>query len=173
VYGVCGAGSHDLLLKWCRRAPEAYRGGQEWAGLGDPDGGWLALADADGLPNGDAGVDGGGETGTEGTEAGGRPLVTGLPVGCPAVTPGDACEVLGWGLAELEGPDETEGPVEGCVDAAPDGLALSVADGVAEDRSGSVACRAGGGEVDTPGCRIGAIGGCLGSGSGVRPDTHA
>jgi hypothetical protein len=141
--------------------------------VGDPVGGWLGLTGADGLPAGDAGTDGEPDPGPADTEAGGCPLVAGAPVGTLAVPPGDALEALGCGLAESDGPAEAEAAAEACGEAGPDGVVVTVADGVAVSRCGNVACRAGSGAVDTPGCRIGAIGGCFGRGRGVRPETQA
>lgn len=145
---------------------------QEMAGLGDSTGDGLELTGADGLSAGDeTGADG--EPGSAGTVAGGSPLAAGLPVGFPTVSSDAVPDALGRGLLESDGLAEADGSAEPPGVAAPAGAVVDAADGVLSSGPGVVACRAGGAEVDTPGWRIGAIGGRFGSGSGVIPDTQA
>jgi hypothetical protein len=103
-----------------------------------------------------------------------------LPLG------GAFCDVLGFADGDADAPGDAGalpdavaegpplGPAVAAVAAAPEGAAESPPDGSSDDGPpGLDACRGCGSCVDTPGCRIGAIGGFLGSGCGVRPDTHA
>lgn len=144
---------------------ESLAGGGDGLGVGDT--GTLS----EGVGVGDAGTLSGGEdTGS----------VTGPPLA-------GACDVLapcpGLPDAEAEGEAEADAPCDGppaegaaLVPAEPDGPPDTVSEGAPESsgRSGVEACRAGGGSVvGTPGWRIGAIGGCLGSGFGVTPDIQA
>jgi hypothetical protein len=83
----------------------------------------------------------------------------------------EAAEAPADGAPEPEAPPPADGgtapgPVP---DGSPDGSSSEVD----ASPSGVVACRGCGSSVDTPGWRIGAIGGFFGSGWGVRPDVHA
>jgi hypothetical protein len=138
----------------------------------------------DGLGVGETGMlsDGVG-VGEAGTLAGGED--TGSVTGPPLA---GACDLVGppfpglpgteaEGDAEADAPRDVS-PAEGpaLAPAEPDGPPGPVSEGAPESvgRSGVEACRAGGGSsVGTPGWRIGAIGGCLGSGFGVTPDIQA
>lgn len=141
--------------------------------LGAADGVWTAGGD-------DTGADGTGSTAPvdavpSGTVAGGddtRPAPgRRLPRGDP--------DALARGLRDTDGRAEPDGrrlaPGPPVTAATPDGTAPGDTDPVAPPPgdAGRSACRAGGSVVGTPGCRIGAIGGFFGSGSGVIPDTHA
>lgn len=140
------------------------------------------LGAADGVSAIDGDDTGADDTGTTapvdavppGTVAGGddtRPPPGRLPRGGP--------DALARGLRDADGRAEPDGrrlaPVPPVTAATPDGTAPGDTDPVAPPPgdAGRSACRAGGSVVGTPGCRIGAIGGFFGRGSGVIPDTHA
>lgn len=107
------------------------------------------------------------------------------PVTGPSVLDDDE---LPPGRAGFEADGEAEAAADALPDAPGEGLPCSPdapgdADGDSEAplpeesrvplSPGVEASWGPGGSVDTPGCRMGAIGGCLGSGFGVIPDTHA
>jgi hypothetical protein len=87
-------------------------------------------------------------------------------------------DALARGLREPLGRGEPEGRTAAADPPAPPGSA-GTAPGDTPPAAppsgvpGTSACRAGGCEVGTPGCRSGAMGGFFGRGSGVIPDTHA
>jgi hypothetical protein len=153
-------------------------GGHGVAGLGAP----VALTDSVGV--GGSVVGAGADDGADGDVSGGSDGPTGGPAEAEPVVPGPPAGVVGFldgeapGDVEAEASGLGEADTLGVVvavepgDAAPDGWAAEVSDGDVCGR-GTLACRAGGSAVDTPGWRIGAIGGRFGSGSGVTPDTHA
>jgi hypothetical protein len=145
----------------------------------DGDGAAVSEGGGDEETAGDGSEVGGAEPsdGDEADDWAGSSLAAGFeeesPVGGEEVTldaPGEAdglVETLGDAPAEAAG---EPAPAEA---AAEPGDADCAVDGFAPFPSGVDAWRAGGGDVETPGWRIGAIGGCLGRGCGVRPDTHA
>lgn len=101
------------------------------------------------------------------------------PVAEPGAVADDAGEadvdasvdVPGVGSPEpLERPAADGGTAPGPVPAGSSEASWS---DVEASPSGVVAWRGCGSSVDTPGCRIGAIGGFFGSGWGVSPDVHA
>lgn len=76
--------------------------------------------------------------------------------------------------ADADGPSLGPAVPAEAVPAVPDGTAEAPPDGSPDDGPPGVeACRGRGSCVDTPGWRIGAIGGFFGSGCGVIPDTQA
>lgn len=153
-------------------------GGHGVAGLGAP----VALTDSVGVGGSVEGA--GADDETDGDGPGGSDGPAGGPAETERVAPGPPAGVVGFVDGEAPGDVEAEASALGEADAlgavaavepedaAPDGRAAEVSDGDVCGR-GAVAGRAGGSAVDTPGWRIGAIGGRFGSGSGVTPDTHA
>jgi hypothetical protein len=82
-----------------------------------------------------------------------------------------AAEPPGDGASEPGGRPAADGAA--VPEPVPAGSPTALPPGGDASPSGVAACRGSGSSVETPGWRIGAIGGFFGSGWGVRPDVHA
>jgi hypothetical protein len=135
----------------------------------------LAIADGSALGEGDS--DTGGDEAGDGPDAAGLLGATGGCVAAGLLAAAGGFDAAGLPETEAAGEPETDAPGEGLSPGEgtmTPGPVTRVEVGEAEaEGDGESASRAGSGAADTPGCRIGAIGGFGGSGLGVTPLTQA